>query len=176
MSSNIPKLKKNDHYPGPDRQGSGCFWILVGTFIGILLIVVVAISGSIIRSLKPMELPTPEIQIRERMTSTSSSSEASNIEEVPTETPTLPPDSSSSPTFAIGELVMVSGTGGAGLRIRSAPSLSARVIVLGEDNAVFEVRGGPIKGNGYTWWFLVSPYDDEEQGWSVADYLRPLNP
>jgi hypothetical protein len=77
--------------------------------------------------------------------------------------------------FEVGKLVEVHGTGGRGLRLRNRPSTSAPVHLVGLENEVFEVQGGPVVAEGYQWWFLVNPYDNEQQGWAVAAYLRQLD-
>jgi hypothetical protein len=42
---------------------------------------------------------------------------------------------------------------------------------LGLEAEVFQVSDGPRQVDGYTWWFLVAPYDASVQGWAVANYL-----
>jgi len=78
--------------------------------------------------------------------------------------------------FLIGDLVEVHGTGGEGLRLRNAPSLSAVVDELAMENEVLEIRGGPTEADGYIWWFLINPYDNQRQGWGVGVYVRELSP
>jgi len=98
----------------------------------------------------------------------------------PTFTPGLPatatvaPDQSggaASTAIVKGVRVKVTGTAGNGLRLRDQPSLNGKVLLLGNEAEVFQVQDGPSVMDGYTWWYLVSPFDPERQGWGVADYL-----
>jgi hypothetical protein len=81
-------------------------------------------------------------------------------------TPTLAPN-----TFGIGAYVQISGTEGEGLRIRSAPGLTGDTVFFGGESEVFVVRDGPQTADGYTWWYLVAPYDETRAGWAAADFL-----
>lgn len=76
--------------------------------------------------------------------------------------------------IAIGAYVQVSGTGGDGLRMRSEPGLAGEIKFLGLEAEVFLVQEGPEQVDGYTWWFLVAPYDETVQGWAVANYLQTV--
>jgi len=89
----------------------------------------------------------------------------------PETTPTqpLPPASGN---IVVGAFVQVTGTGGDGVRLRSEPGLSGEVRFLGLEAEVFQVNDGPRQSDGYTWWFLVAPYDASVQGWAVANYLN----
>jgi len=81
-------------------------------------------------------------------------------------TPTLPAD-----TIGIGGYVQISGTEGEGLRIRSAAGLNSETVFRGEEAEVFVVRDGPPEVDGYTWWYLVAPYDETRAGWAASDFL-----
>jgi hypothetical protein len=81
-------------------------------------------------------------------------------------TPTLAPD-----TIGVGAYVQISGTEGEGLRIRSAPGLTGDTVFFGGESEVFVVRDGPQTADGYTWWYLVAPYDETRAGWAAADFL-----
>ena len=88
-------------------------------------------------------------------------------------TPTIDPFAS--PTaqagIAIGNYVQITGTEGDGLRIRSEPGLNGNPDFLGYDSEVFLVQDGPREVDGYTWWYLVAPYDDTRAGWAASDFL-----
>lgn len=93
---------------------------------------------------------------------------------MPTQVPTatsIPGDARSIGELGIGSYVQISGTGGTGLRLRVDASLEADVRLLGAEAEVFEVKGGPVQVEGYTWWYLVGPYDATRHGWAVSDYL-----
>jgi hypothetical protein len=74
-------------------------------------------------------------------------------------------------TFGVGAYVQISGTDGEGLNIRSAPGLTADPVFFGYDEEVFVVRNGPQEADGYTWWYLVAPYDDSRAGWAASNFL-----
>lgn len=86
----------------------------------------------------------------------------------PTETVPLPPPGE----IAVGAYVQITGTAGAGLRLRERPALDAPVLLLGAEAEVFVVEQGPQEADGYVWWYLVGPYDAERRGWAVANYLQ----
>jgi hypothetical protein len=97
------------------------------------------------------------------------------VEQMPTETAsiqaTVNPEDLPPGTIAAGLYVQINGTGGDGLRLRDEPGLSGNVLLLGNEAEVMQVGDGPVEADGYTWWFLVAPYDETRQGWAVADYL-----
>ena len=86
-------------------------------------------------------------------------------------TATLPAD-----IIVVGGYVQINGTGGDGLRLRSAPGLTSELLFLGEDAEVFQVRDGPKQADGYVWWYLVAPYDESRAGWAAADFLSVVPP
>jgi hypothetical protein len=73
--------------------------------------------------------------------------------------------------IAISAYVQIKGTEGSGLRIRSAPGLNSDTVFRGEEAETFQVKEGPQQADGYTWWYLVAPYDDTRAGWAAADFL-----
>ncbi len=76
--------------------------------------------------------------------------------------------------FTIGENVMVSGTGGAGLNLRACAALSCTSLVDMPDGTVMGVIGGPTAADGHTWWELSGPVGGTSYtGWAVQDYLVP---
>jgi hypothetical protein len=76
--------------------------------------------------------------------------------------------------IGIGAYVQVTGTNGAGLRMRSEPNLESEINFTALDAEVFLVIDGPEEADGYTWWHLEAPYDQTRNGWSVGDYLTPI--
>jgi hypothetical protein len=98
-------------------------------------------------------------------------------------TPTSPPDleetaeATSFPIPPEGEIaidayVQVTGTGGGGLRLRDGPGLDRAVRMLGEEDEIFLVNDGPQQNDGYTWWYLIGPFDETRFGWAAANFLR----
>ena len=67
--------------------------------------------------------------------------------------------------------VQITGTGSDGLRIRSAPGLTSETVFRGEESEVFLVKDGPQSADGYTWWYVVAPYDDTRAGWAASEFL-----
>ena len=74
--------------------------------------------------------------------------------------------------LSIGAFVKVSGTGGAGLRLRLNPGLEAEPQFLGFEDEIFKIEEGPEEVDGYTWWYLVAPFESERIGWAAANYLE----
>jgi len=94
----------------------------------------------------------------------------------PTQTP-FPPTPVITPTAAPGQIAIgvyvQPSTGGIGLRIHTAPSLTAGLAFQGAafDSEVFLVTDGPKQADGYTWWYLTASYDTTRAGWAVQNYL-----
>ncbi len=76
--------------------------------------------------------------------------------------------------IAVGAYVQIKGTEGAGLRIRSDAGLSSDTVFRGEEAETFLVKDGPKQSDGYTWWYLVAPYDSTRAGWAAADFLAAV--
>jgi hypothetical protein len=78
-------------------------------------------------------------------------------------------------TIGIGAYVQISGTGGVGLRIRSAPGISSTPQFVAMENEVFSIIDGPIVMDDITWWLLEASYDKNRQGWAAGQYLAVIN-
>jgi hypothetical protein len=149
-------------------------WLVLGTFLGVAVFIAALIVGyvsrvshmgqiSVVPGLTIVAVPTDTVPApTSEMTETAT----------PTESPTLPP--STDVDIDIGELVIVSGTEGDRLRIRTQPGLSSEIGFLAYENDVFQVENGPVEQDGYIWWFLVNPYDSSKSGWAVENYLRRM--
>lgn len=94
-----------------------------------------------------------------------------NVTPVPTIDPSLVTPTLAAGAIGIGGYVQISGTDGEGLRIRSAPGLNSDTVFFGGESEVFIVRDGSQVADGYTWWYLVAPYDETRAGWAAADFL-----
>jgi len=73
--------------------------------------------------------------------------------------------------IALGDYIQVSGTGGDGLRLHVTAGVSSEVPYIAKDTEVFIVEDGPIDTDGYVWWLLKNPYNENTVGWGVSNYL-----
>jgi len=89
----------------------------------------------------------------------------------PTETPLPVGTSTPFGQLGPGAYVQITGTEGAGLRIRREPGPGGDTVFIGEESEIFRVAEGPQQADGRTWWYLVAPYDETRAGWAAADYL-----
>jgi hypothetical protein len=89
----------------------------------------------------------------------------------PRATPTLAPD-----TIGITAYVQIGGTDGEGIRVRAAPGLSSDTVFFAGESEVFVVRDGPQTADDYTWWYLVTPYDNTRAGWAASKFLVVIPP
>ncbi len=148
-------------------------WVILGGIgmAGLLLIVFIGVTLAV--RVKPTNRPIGTVVL--------------NVIPAPTDT-LPPPQPTESPTpttselppptggmgISVGVLVQVSGTGLDGLRIRTDPGLQGQIKFVGIEAEVFQVKEGPKEADGYTWWFLVAPYDETLNGWAVGDYLQVI--
>ena len=91
-------------------------------------------------------------------------------------TPTIDPSLVASLTaqpnqIGLNVYVKINGTGTDGLRIRSAPGLNSDMVFHGQESETFLVKDGPQQADGYTWWYIVAPYDTTRAGWAAANFL-----
>lgn len=158
------------------RWRPGCLWAISGGAIGGGLFLLLIVLGFLWRSSapdRPEVTPVLTIFVRPSISPIPVTQTALSFEPNPTDTPeqpALPQDS-----FLHGQLVAVFGTGGDGLRLRNQPSLNGIISFLALENEVFRVTDGPVFGEGYMWWHLVNPYDNNKTGWGVANYLRSVD-
>lgn len=88
-----------------------------------------------------------------------------------TPTPTTDPALGDLKGIAIGKYVQISGTNGAGLKIRAQAGTGSDVNFIASDSEASQVVDGPVLQDDIVWWNLVTPYDDSRSGWASADYL-----
>lgn len=141
-------------------------WVILGTLaIAGLLTLITALSIRLMVTPQSSDagFAPADVTVIAAPTSTSSAPPTPTID--PFATPTSPAG------IAIGNYVQITGTQGDGLRIRSEPGLDGEPQFLGFDSEVFIVRDGPREVDGYTWWYLVAPYDETRVGWAAADFL-----
>ncbi|MFC2064908.1 hypothetical protein ACFLXB_07415 [Chloroflexota bacterium] len=145
--------------------------ILAGVLLAIILVFISLVYLLWIGPNLPKQTPSSlnvVITIIPAATSTPRFSSPTPPPMSPTPPPTLTPIPG---TIAINTYVQISGTDGDGLRIRTSPSLSSDPLFLGFDSEVFLVVDGPKEADGFVWWSLTAPYDQNRTGWAVANYL-----
>ncbi len=144
--------------------------IVIGSVViggGLFLLVILLVNWS--RPTRPpVEVVTAALTLIPAPTYTPTQVKA---EEEPTPTSAFP-EGSSNGIFSVGAYVKVSGTGGAGLRLRTQPGLEAEPEFLGVEDEIFKIEAGPEEVDGYVWWYLVAPFEASTNGWAVANYLE----
>lgn len=154
------------------------FRLHLGTVVGTLLVTACLCLGSWALSLSSAS-PSPDRSPTMGFSAALTLIPAPTSTSTPTATPFLTPTASAAANgqgIAIGAYVQISGTEGQGLRLRAAPGLSAPLLFLGYDAEVYQVRDGPRQADGYTWWYLVAPYDEGRAGWAAGDFLTLVAP
>ena len=141
-------------------------WVFLGAILlaGFLtLVTAVSIGLTSARQNQQVGFAPADLTVIAAPTATSSAPATATIDPfAPTATST---------GIAVGNYVQITGTGGDGLRIRSEPGLNGESQFLGYDSEVFLVKDGPRQVDGFTWWYLVAPYDQTRVGWAAADFL-----
>jgi hypothetical protein len=140
--------------------------VILGAMIlaGILTTITMGAIGFVPASSGDLEIAPADLTLIPAPTSTPA----------PSATPTMDPFATPTPVtgqIVIGGYVQISGTDGDPLRLRAGPGLNTEPLFLGFDSEVFQVRDGPREADGYTWWYLVAPYDETRAGWAAADFL-----
>lgn len=146
--------------------------LLAGSAIGVLLVAGAALIFFLLRP----DSPTAPVSTAQMLVMPA----PSYTPPLPTAPPTPEPTATSEvpPTpppadVQIGQLVQISGTGVDGLRLRSEPGLAGKIMFVAIEAEVFQVTAGPNQVDGYIWWYLTSPYQQDYKGWAVSNYLAP---
>ncbi len=84
-----------------------------------------------------------------------------------------PSSPASAGQIKLGDQVRVGDTGGAGLRLRSAPGTGHETIEMLDEGTVLRVVGGPQVADGFTWWYLEY---GGALGWCASDWLELVQP
>jgi hypothetical protein len=149
-------------------------WVLLGgVAIAIFLLTFTLLVVLALRpSASPRSLPTAALYIISAPTDTIPAP-TTVIQPTPTITSEAPPPPPQG-VIVIGSFVQVTSTGEVGLRLHEDASLDSKTQFLGMDTEVFKVTDGPRQADGYTWWYLVAPYDTNRHGWAVANYLSTI--
>lgn len=152
-------------------------WALLALLVGIiillcvgLVLIVQAIRGN--GGEEGTATPLPTETVRAVPTETRSLFTDTPVV-TPTDTVVLPigtPEETPPPSeIGPGALVIVQGTAGAGLNLRTEPGTGAQVVVNAREETVLTVVEGPQEAGGYTWWKLRTP--DGKEGWGAANWL-----
>ncbi len=145
-------------------------WVILG-ILGIaffLFFLAIFLLGSPVTQTEEVNLALAAITVLPGTTSTPL------VSPTPTHDPALGTATPAAGIIALGAYVQIGGTDGEGLRIRSEPGLEGEYLFLGFDTELFQVLDGPQESDGYTWWYLLAPYDDTRSGWAVSDFLVPV--
>jgi len=148
-------------------------WVIFGAigFAGLLLLITLIIIGWTSPRFTPdVGFAPADLTVIPAPTNTP------NATTVPTFDPNFVTPTLAANALGVGGYVQITGTEGQGLRIRSAAGLNSDVVFRGEEAEVFVVKDGPQTVDGYTWWYLVAPYDETRAGWAAADFLAVVPP
>jgi hypothetical protein len=77
------------------------------------------------------------------------------------------------PLLSVGLLAQVSGTDGAGLRVRTEPSIQGEILFKRPEGEVFRVVEGPYFADDMAWW-LVRALNDGASGWAAGEFLAQI--
>jgi hypothetical protein len=147
-------------------------WVIGGAILIACIFLFITISSLwLTRSTNSSQSPvtavfniTPVLLVTQLQTLTPTSSLFNSMSPIP---PSPPPGE-----IVLGVYVQVTGTGGDGLRLRDEPGLGSHMLLLGSEAEVFRVDDGPREIDGYTWWYLVGPFDENRRGWAVSNFLK----
>lgn len=146
-------------------------WVIGSAFI-IALILTIATLAVVWFTRPARSIPAPATAVLNVIPAPTATQPAPTPTPQLSPTPSLPVPPAPAPgEIAVGAYVQIAGTGGDGLRLRTEPGLEGQVRMLGAEAEVFQVSEGPREIDGYTWWYLVGPYDESRRGWAVANYL-----
>jgi hypothetical protein len=159
-----------DSYQIRQRRQVNVATLVFGLVIAILMLTA---SVILIQMFLPPRIsifqPTPVIVVIPAPTATTTP----NPLLLPTSTPLGIGEQSIGSLF-VGMYVQISGTGAEGLRFHATPGINSASLFFGAESEVFLITKGPQSADGYTWWYLTAPYDQNRSGWAVMEYLTPV--
>lgn len=157
---------------GSQLRSRALTWTIVGGLVGLVLAVGLLAFTRLLGP--PAASPLPELTVIPLPSATATPTAAPPTPEPPTAAPDDIGDGAGPRSFVTGQLVLITGTGGEGLRLREAPGLNAAIRLVALESEVFEVVEGPIPSDGYNWWRLTNPYDRAKDGWAADQFLEGL--
>ena len=150
-------------------------WALLAIFIGIVILLCISLV-LIVRAIRSGddEPPTPSPTFTSEVSPSATVSLLTPTAAItPTSTVVLtvgtPPATTPPTEIRPGALVVVTGTGGAGLRLRELPTTDSQLVVMAREGTVLTVLEGPTDADGYRWWKVRTP--EGEEGWGADNWL-----
>lgn len=149
-------------------------WALLAILVGVVIVLCVALVLFVraLRDRRDAEPSAPVATVTSELLPTDTPSLLTAII-LPSPTATEPPDADTQapPTTEIspGVTVLVGGTRGAGLNIRSEPSRQAEIVTRAKEGDSLTVLEGPQDAGGYVWWKLQT--SDGKEGWGASEWL-----
>lgn len=146
-------------------------WVILGAlFIASALLVISLLIGF---GFTVPQTESPDLQIAE-ITTIPGPTSTPRIAAEPTHDPAMGTATPLPGEIALYGYVQIGNTEGEGLRLRDAPTLNGEALFLGFDAEVFQIVDGPQQADGYTWWYLIAPYDETRTGWAAEAFLEAI--
>ncbi|MCL7452121.1 MAG: SH3 domain-containing protein [Anaerolineae bacterium] len=156
-------------------------WALLAILVGVIILLCVGLVMIVqaIRRDGKEETPVPTATATSAMMATNTAVPADTTPTItPTNTVALPITTpEGTPSGAIiepGVTVVVQGTQGAGLRLRSEPTTESGVVTAVREGIQLTVVDGPEEADGFVWWKVRTP--DGKEGWGAANWLALPTP
>jgi hypothetical protein len=151
-------------------------WALLAILVGVIILLCVGLVMLVqaIRRDGGEETPVPTATATSAMIATNTALPADTTPTItPTNTVALPITTpEGTPSGAIiepGVTVVVQGTQGAGLRLRSEPTTESGIVTAVREGLQLTVIDGPEEADGFVWWKVRAP--DGKEGWGAANWL-----
>jgi len=149
-------------------------WALLAIFIAIVILLCLGLYLILdaVRGDDETSTPSPTLPVEVAPSATLSLLTPTSAI-TPTSTVVLtvgtPPATSPPTELGPGALAVITGTAGAGLRLRALATTDADVLGMGREGTVVTVLEGPVEADGYVWWKVRTP--DGDEGWAAANWL-----
>lgn len=142
--------------------------LVAGALVGITWLI---FSMAVRQAARTEATPQYNLTVIPAPTQTNTVMAPANLPSPTSEAPVVLPEG----VIGINVYVKVTGTEGLGLRMRAAAGTGANINFMAMDDEVFKVVGGPEVSDGYTWWQLEAPLDENRAGWAAENYLTVFN-
>lgn len=142
--------------------------ILAGILLGGVCAAVILIIFLVGQNKNPQyEYVTPIVQVITAPTLT-------QVPTAPSQQPTTELVLPGSMSLAPGTIVEITGTEGAGLRVRQDAGTSADALFLARDGERYVIKEGPKHVDDIFWYRIENTEDSTKKGWAAADYLKAV--